>query len=57
MEMPRYLVTTVHDCGCGEVEVEAASPKDAIRAAKQSAGVRVTYAHARKIGDKHARRG
>lgn len=50
--MPRYIVTTVHDCGCGEVEVEARSPAEAKRIAKQQAQVRVTYVTVRKVGDK-----
>lgn len=51
--MPVYVVTTVHDAGCGEVAVEAASAAEAVRRAKQSASVRVTWAHARKVGDKY----
>lgn len=51
--MATYVVTTVHDCGCGEVVVDAASAKEAVRLAKQQATVRVTWAHARKVGQKH----
>lgn len=54
--MPIYVVTTVHDCGTGEVVIEADSAKEAIRRAKQGASVRVTWAHARKVGDKHVAR-
>lgn len=53
--MPLYVVTTVYDCGCGEVIVEAASSKEAVRLAKQQSSVKVTWAHARKVGDKHTK--
>lgn len=51
--VPTFVVTTVHDCGTGEVVIDAASAKEAVRLAKQQASVRVTWAHARKVGDKH----
>lgn len=59
--MARYIVTTVHDCGCGEVEVEASSPVEAKRLAREQAQRLGTdglfrVGAVRKVGDKHLAR-
>lgn len=53
--MPRFIVTTVHDCGCGEIEVEARDAKEAGRIARSQSSIRCQIGTVRKVGDKHTR--
>lgn len=54
--MPKYEVTTAHDCGTGSLTVEAVSVADARRIARGLCQfAHVSIVAVRKIGDTHSK--